>query len=34
MGGFNSFAVGPDGMLYGPLWFKGQVVRVDPDKAS
>lgn len=30
MGGFNGFEVGPDGMLYGPLWFKGQVVKVDP----
>ncbi len=30
MGGFNGFEVGPDGMLYGPLWFKGQVVRIDP----
>ncbi|HEY8573836.1 SMP-30/gluconolactonase/LRE family protein [Phenylobacterium sp.] len=31
MGGFNSFWPGPDGWLYGPLWFKGQVVRVNPD---
>lgn len=30
MGGFNGFEVGPDGMLYGPLWFKGQVVTIDP----
>lgn len=30
MGGFNGFEVGPDGMLYGPLWFKGQVVKMDP----
>jgi sugar lactone lactonase YvrE len=30
IGGFNGFEVGPDGMLYGPLWFKGQVVRIDP----
>jgi streptogramin lyase len=30
MGGFNGFEVGPDGMLYGPLWFKGQVVQIDP----
>lgn len=30
MGGFNGFEVGLDGMLYGPLWFKGQVVRIDP----
>jgi hypothetical protein len=25
MGGFNGFEVGPDGLLYGPLWFKGSV---------
>ena len=30
MGGFNGFEVGPDGMLYGPLWFKRQVVKIDP----
>jgi streptogramin lyase len=30
MGGFNGFEVGPDGMLYGPLWFKHQVVKIDP----
>ncbi|RST50213.1 hypothetical protein [Variovorax sp. DXTD-1] len=30
MGGFNGFEVGSDGMLYGPLWFKGQVVKIDP----
>ncbi|MBO9648695.1 MAG: hypothetical protein J7605_09295 [Variovorax sp.] len=30
MGGFNGFEVGLDGMLYGPLWFKGQVVKIDP----
>lgn len=30
LGGFNGFEVGPDGMLYGPLWFKGQVVRINP----
>lgn len=31
MGGFNSFAPGPDGWLYGPLWFKGQVAKVNPN---
>ena len=31
VGGFNSFSVGPDGALYGPLWFKGQIARIDPD---
>jgi sugar lactone lactonase YvrE len=30
LGGFNGFEVGPDGQLYGPLWFKGQVVKIDP----
>jgi sugar lactone lactonase YvrE len=30
LGGFNGFEVGPDGMLYGPLWFKRQVVKIDP----
>ncbi|MET3374447.1 streptogramin lyase [Variovorax boronicumulans] len=30
MGGFNGFEVGPDSLLYGPLWFKGQVVKIDP----
>ncbi|MEL0167967.1 MAG: SMP-30/gluconolactonase/LRE family protein [Pseudomonadaceae bacterium] len=30
MGGFNGFEVGADGWLYGPLWFKGQVVRINP----
>ena len=30
MGGFNGFEVGPDGMIYGPLWFKGQVVKMNP----
>lgn len=34
MGSFNSFWPGPDGKLYGPLWFKGQVVKVDPDTGS
>lgn len=34
MGGFNSFWPGPDGKLYGPLWFKGQVVRIDPDSGE
>jgi len=33
-GGFNSFAAGPDGWLYGPLWFKGQVVKIDPDSGA
>src|SRR6478735_3955757 len=34
MGGLNGFEFGPDDMLYGPLWFKGQVARVDVDKVE
>jgi streptogramin lyase len=34
MGGLNGFEFGPDDMLYGPLWFKGQVARIDVDKAE
>jgi sugar lactone lactonase YvrE len=30
LGGFNGFEVGPDGALYGPLWFKNAIVRIDP----
>ncbi len=30
LGGFNGFEVGKDGWLYGPLWFKGQVVKINP----
>jgi streptogramin lyase len=30
LGGLNGFEVGPDGMIYGPLWFKGQVAKVNP----
>ncbi len=31
LGGLNGFDFGPDGKLYGPLWFKGQIVRIDVD---
>jgi sugar lactone lactonase YvrE len=34
MGGLNGFDFGPDGMLYGPLWFKGQVAKVNVDTAE
>lgn len=34
MGGLNGFQFGPDGKIYGPLWFKGQVVRVDVDTSE
>ncbi|MDP3737803.1 MAG: SMP-30/gluconolactonase/LRE family protein [Hyphomonadaceae bacterium] len=30
LGGLNGFEIGPDGMIYGPLWFKHAIVRVDP----
>ena len=33
-GGFNGFDIGPDGELYGPLWFKKQVVRIHPDSGE
>ena len=34
MGGLNGFEFGPDDRLYGPLWFKGQVAKVDVDKGE
>ncbi|HJQ60777.1 MAG TPA: hypothetical protein VJ890_27990, partial [Vineibacter sp.] len=34
IGGLNGFDFGPDGQLYGPLWFRGQVVRIDVDKVT
>lgn len=34
MGGLNGFDFGPDGLLYGPLWFKGQIVRIDVDTGA
>jgi sugar lactone lactonase YvrE len=34
IGGLNGFEFGPDGQLYGPLWFRGQVVRIDVDKVT
>lgn len=34
MGGLNGFDFGPDGRLYGPIWFKGQVAAVDVDTAK
>jgi len=30
IGGLNAFALGGDGMIYGPLFFKHSLVRVDP----
>src|SRR3954468_5920331 len=34
MGGLNGFEFGPDDRLYGPLWFKGQIAKVDVDKGE
>ncbi|MFI4932008.1 MAG: hypothetical protein ACHP83_17325, partial [Burkholderiales bacterium] len=34
MGGLNGFEVGPVGMIYGPLWFKNSVVKVDPSNGA
>ncbi|MEY9181559.1 sugar lactone lactonase YvrE [Bradyrhizobium sp. USDA 326] len=34
MGGLNGFEFGPDDKLYGPLWFKGQIARIDVDNAE
>jgi sugar lactone lactonase YvrE len=34
MGGFNGFEVGQDGMIYGPLWFKGSVAKMDPTNGA
>ncbi|MGI1680185.1 MAG: SMP-30/gluconolactonase/LRE family protein [Cellvibrionaceae bacterium] len=31
MGGLNGFDIGPDGMIYGPLWFKKKIVKINPD---
>jgi len=34
IGGLNGFDIGTDGMIYGPLWFKRQVVKIDPDSGA
>lgn len=34
MGGLNGFDFGADGKLYGPLWFKKQIARVDVDAGT
>lgn len=34
LGGLNGFEVGPDGFIYGPLWFKNSVVKVDPQNGA
>ena len=30
LGGLNGFEIGKDGYIYGPLWFKQQVAKIDP----
>ncbi len=32
--GLNGMDMGPDGKLYGPRWFRGEVVRIDVDDGS
>jgi sugar lactone lactonase YvrE len=34
IGGLNAFQVAADGMVYGPLMFKGQVAKIDPDTGA
>ncbi|HJV82892.1 SMP-30/gluconolactonase/LRE family protein [Noviherbaspirillum sp.] len=34
LGGLNGFEVGKDGWIYGPLWFKGQIVKINPDSGE
>jgi sugar lactone lactonase YvrE len=34
IGGLNGFDFGPDGKLYGPLWFRKEVARVDVDSGA
>ena len=34
LGSMNGMDWGPDGFLYGPLWAKGEVVRVDVDTGT
>jgi sugar lactone lactonase YvrE len=34
IGGLNGFDFGPDGWIYGPLWFKKQVVKINPESGE
>jgi sugar lactone lactonase YvrE len=34
IGGLNAMDISADGYLYGPLWFKGQIVRIDVDSGA
>jgi DNA-binding beta-propeller fold protein YncE len=31
IGGLNGFEVGPDHLIYGPLWYKNEVVKINPE---
>ena len=34
LGWLNGMDFGPDGLLYGPIWSKGHIVKIDVDKAK
>ncbi|MGD8911975.1 MAG: hypothetical protein PVI97_11800 [Candidatus Thiodiazotropha sp.] len=34
LGGFNGMDIGPDGKLYGPLCYHGQIARIDTDTGN
>jgi len=34
LGWLNGMDFGPDGYLYGPIWSKGHIVKIDVDKAT
>jgi len=34
LGWLNGMDFGPDGLLYGPIWSKGHIVKIDVDKAE
>ncbi|MEJ2406786.1 MAG: SMP-30/gluconolactonase/LRE family protein, partial [Candidatus Thiodiazotropha sp.] len=34
LGGFNGMDIGPDGKLYGPLWYHGQIASIDTDTGA
>lgn len=34
LGWLNGMDFGPDGFLYGPIWSKGQIVKIDVDQGS
>ena len=34
LGGLNGFEIGTDDYIYGPLWFKKQVVKINPENGQ